>query len=208
MRKTRRKTWCWSSNTRDSSLPLSIIFYYHKLNCKGGTLSHPRRDSEIILNLSRHCVVVKQEQIVAWNDDYPFTLFYFSSKYFTIRNNHTIESTRTSYSPFARLSMCVRTFVQKPTKRTRMMRASQVHLVTNAQLYNIRVCVCGYTYACACVREKAIRRQPKRKLHFGVSWFPRRRNHFSSRAIYHGEPRSPTYAGRTFLSGHTRPPCI
>jgi len=43
---------------------------------------------------------------------------------------------------------------------------------------------------------KAIRRQPKRKLHFGVSRFPRRRNHFSSPAIYHGEPRSFTPCAR------------
>jgi len=44
---------------------------------------------------------------------------------------------------------------------------------------------------------KAIRRQPKRKLHFGVSRFPRRRNHFSSPAIYHGKPRSFTPRARS-----------
>lgn len=91
----------------------------------------------------------------------------------------------------------------------------QVHLVTNARLDAFRsrgrVCELTWSLYSRAVLGKAIRRQPKRKLHFGVSRFPRRRNHFSRPAIYHGEPRSRSLharRGRAFLSGHTRPSCI
>lgn len=139
--------------THGTRLCLSIIFYYHKLNCKGKvTLSHPRKDSEIILNLSRHYVVVKQEQIVARNDDYPFTFtLVASNNHFTIRNNHDREYKNELFAVCT--SLRVHTCIQKPAKRTRMMRASQVHLVTNARLV-IHTCLRMWIHICVRVYSR------------------------------------------------------